>query len=74
MNIGPYLKQRRLEKQLTLSDVAAKMDCSISYISIMENGKRLPKLDFIERYATAINIPVLSLLIGFYNNNIISTD
>lgn len=49
MNIGIYLKQIRLEKGLTLNDVAAKLNMSASFLSQMENMKLSPSLESLEK-------------------------
>lgn len=58
MNIGPYLKQLRLEQGYTLNDVAGKLDISSSFLSQIENMKISPSLDSLEK------------LLGFYAVNL----
>jgi len=48
MNIGPYLKNIRLAKNYTLSDVAVKTGMSASLLSQIENGKSSPSLQSLE--------------------------
>lgn len=49
MNIGPLLKQFRLDKGYTLNDVAARLDISASFLSQLENMKLAPSLDSLEK-------------------------
>jgi len=45
MNIGTYLKQLRIDRGLTLNDVAGKVDMSSSFLSQIENMKISPSLE-----------------------------
>ena len=49
MNIGGYLKQLRVDKGYTLTDVAHKLDMSASFLSQLENLKLSPSLDSLEK-------------------------
>lgn len=68
MNIGAAIKICRTSKGLRLQDVANKMGISTSYLSLVEQNKREPNLDFLERAATSLEIP-LSILIFIGNDN-----
>jgi transcriptional regulator with XRE-family HTH domain len=49
MNIGPYLKQLRLDKGYTLNEVAAMVEISASFLSQIENMKLSPSLDSLQK-------------------------
>ncbi len=49
MNIGSYLKQLRIDKGYTLTDVANKLGMSASFLSQLENLKLSPSLDSLEK-------------------------
>ena len=38
------LREKRIEQKLTQKDLASEMDIDISYISLLENGKRKPSV------------------------------
>jgi len=48
MEIGSLLKKLRLEKELTLADVASKLKITSSLLSQIENGKITPSLKSLE--------------------------
>ena len=54
--MGFKLKQFRLENGLSLKDLAAKTDLSISYLSEIEKGKKYPKPEKIFQLAEALKI------------------
>lgn len=58
INILRYLALRGLKK----SDLAAKANVSISYISDVTNGKGNPSLDTMVAIADALAVPLVALL------------
>jgi XRE family transcriptional regulator, fatty acid utilization regulator len=44
---GLKIRQLRLDKKLSLSEVAEKSNLSISYLNEIEKGKKYPKTDKI---------------------------
>ncbi|MEZ4904714.1 MAG: helix-turn-helix transcriptional regulator [Spirosomataceae bacterium] len=59
---GLKLKQLRLDKQLSLSDLSQKTGLSISYINEIEKGKKYPKSDKIMALARAFEVEYDSLV------------
>jgi transcriptional regulator with XRE-family HTH domain len=57
MNISKALKLCRTQKGITKTELAEKADLSISYLSLLEQGKRDPNLSTINRLCIALNIP-----------------
>lgn len=55
------LKLIREYHRMTRTEVAAKLGLSKSYVSELERGKK-PTIDVIEKYASAFNLPVSSLM------------
>lgn len=66
MSIGTKLKSIRKEKDMTLRQVADNMGCSPQLISQYENGKRTPKLETIQKLATALGVSLAELDEGSY--------
>ena len=60
--LGPTIKQRRKEKDLTLSQLSEKYEVSISYISKVENDLIKPNIDYINPM-----LAVLELMKKFLN-------
>ncbi len=54
---GLKLKQYRLEKKLSLGELAKKSDLSVSYLNEIESGKKYPKQDKIAALANALGVP-----------------
>ena len=47
---------------LTLAELGERIDRAPSVLSLMENGRREPKLSLIEQLAAALSVPVTELL------------
>lgn len=62
MNIGKAIKLCRTQKGLTRTELAKNSDISISYLSLLEQGKRDPSLSTVEKLSNALHVP-LSILI-----------
>lgn len=66
MNLGQFIKQKRLEKNLTMEQLGNAIGKNKAFISRLENNKvRTLKNDIIEPLANALNIPVIALFEGF---------
>src|ERR1700749_1846339 len=59
---GQRLKHARRAKGLTLADLGAKVGRTPSVLSLIENGKREPRLILVEQLAAALSVPVTELL------------
>ena len=58
MNIGQAIKLCRTRRGISQTELANKVDCSVSYLSMLENNKRDPTLSTLTRIATALKLPV----------------
>ncbi|MDP4083564.1 MAG: helix-turn-helix domain-containing protein [Bacillota bacterium] len=57
--IGDRVKKLRQEKKMSLSELADKAGVAKSYISSLErNLQRNPSIQFLEKIASVLNIPV----------------
>ena len=58
--LSGYLKKCREDRGLTQSDVAEKLDISESYYSLIENGKRQPKMkiDLAEKLSNIFGVTI----------------
>ncbi len=57
MNISRALKLCRTQKGMTKTKLAEKANISISYLSLLEQGKRDPNLTTVNKLCIALNIP-----------------
>ena len=58
---GLKLKQLRIEKKLSLSDLSAQSGLSVSYINEIEKGKKYPKPDKVKALASAMEVDINAL-------------
>lgn len=59
---GLKLRQLRIEKGFSLTDLATKAGLSVSYVNEIEKGKKYPKTDKIALLARALDTPYDSLV------------
>lgn len=62
MEIGEKIKAYRKKSGLSQKELGQKLNVSQQHIAQYENGKRAPKLDTIQKIATALNIGTNDLL------------
>jgi len=56
--LGPQIKELRTDRGLTLQALANQSGLSKSFLSEIENGKRLPRLETINKIAKAMKLRV----------------
>ena len=59
---GQRLRHARRARGLTLADLGARVGRTPSVLSLIENGRREPRLSLVEQLATALDVPVTELL------------
>ena len=59
---GQRLRHLRRARGLTLADLGDRVGRASSVLSLLENGRREPKLSLIEQLADALSVPVTELL------------
>lgn len=62
MQIGKYIKQLRTERNLSIRDLAAKIDLSPATVSLIERDINSPTLDYLTKICAALNIYLVDLL------------
>jgi XRE family transcriptional regulator of biofilm formation len=61
--IGDRVKKFRLEKKMSLSELAEKAGVAKSYLSSLErNLQQNPSIQFLEKISTVLKLPVESLI------------
>lgn len=66
IGLGTRIREVRERAGLRLVDVATQAGTSISYLSDLERGRRLPTLDALDAIARAMHTQVVTLLTGLY--------
>jgi len=62
MNIGKAIKFCHTQKGLDQSELADLVHLSVSYISLLERGRRNSNFSVVENIATVLGIPVVVLV------------
>jgi transcriptional regulator with XRE-family HTH domain len=57
MNLGKAIKLCRVQKNLRQAELAAESGISVSYLSLLEKGKRDPNFSILQSIANALDIP-----------------
>lgn len=60
--LGKNIRALRKKKELTQEELAYKAELDYSYINQIENGKRNPSMEAVERIAKALGTKVQNLL------------
>lgn len=58
MNVGRAIRLCRNHRGASQSAVAIRANCSVSYLSMLENNRRDPTLSTIIKIAEALHVPV----------------
>lgn len=62
MHLGNAIKLLRTRRGLLQSELATKAGISVSYLSLLERGKRDPNFSTVEQIASGLDVP-LSVLV-----------
>src|SRR5438445_11768375 len=60
--VGPRLRALRQQREMTLADLSATTDISVSTLSRLESGQRRPNLELLLPLASAYNVPLDELV------------
>jgi transcriptional regulator with XRE-family HTH domain len=58
MNLGKSIKLCRTNRGLSQEGLASKVGKSVSYISLIEQGKRDPPISTVGEIASALGVPI----------------
>lgn len=58
MNVGQAIRRCRTQQGASQSAIANRANCSVSYLSMLENNKRDPTLSTVTKIAEALHVPV----------------
>ncbi|RJQ34604.1 XRE family transcriptional regulator [Candidatus Parcubacteria bacterium] len=62
LTIGQLIKFGRINHKLGQDDLAKKLNVSKNYISLVENDKKDPSINFLKNTAKLLNIPLVLLI------------
>lgn len=62
LTIGQLIKLGRISQKINQDDLANKLDVSKNYISLVENDKKDPSINFLKNTAKLLNIPLVLLI------------
>lgn len=66
MNLGQFIRQKRLEKGFTMEQLGEQIGKNKAFISRLESNKvKTLKNDVMEPLATALGVPIISLFKDF---------
>jgi len=58
MNVGQAIKMCRTQRKVSQTELAALCDCSVSYLSMLENNKRDPTLSTLTKISQGLEVPL----------------
>ena len=61
-NLGSVIKKNRIASGISQSDLAKKMDLTRTYLSLLENGKRFPSWETLEKIACLLSVKPSKLI------------
>ena len=61
MSIGERIRHIRTQKGISQGDIERSTGMRRSYISRVEHGQTVPSVETLQRFATALNVPVYRL-------------
>ncbi|HHU32580.1 MAG: helix-turn-helix domain-containing protein [Zhaonellaceae bacterium] len=70
MKIGAKIKQLRIANKLTLKELAANTNLSISFLSRLENEKTEPTMDDLRKIAAALHTSIINLFPNEFDEEI----
>lgn len=62
VELGEVVRKLRLQRNLTVRDLAEKTNLSYAYISQIENGKRTPTIETLDKLAKALGVTIQYLI------------
>src|SRR5690349_16983568 len=61
--LATVLKTRRAERQITQQQLSEKLGVSVAYVSMLENGEKVPSPDLVPKLAESLAYPADQLLL-----------
>jgi transcriptional regulator with XRE-family HTH domain len=74
MKIGKRIREHRNENGMSLRELGKRAGVTASFLSQVENDQVSPSLSSLQSIATALNVPMFSLLNDTPNGNVVRAD
>jgi transcriptional regulator with XRE-family HTH domain len=75
MNIGSAIQMCRAKRRLSQATVARLANCSVSYLSMLENSQRDPTISTVSNIAKALGMPIeILFFLGAENSELAGID
>ena len=74
MKIGAKVRERRRDLELSLRELGKKAGVTASFLSQVENDQVSPSLNSLQSIATALDVPMFSLLNDTPGGNVVRVD
>lgn len=75
MNVGQAIKMCRSRRGLSQAELARRAECSVSYLSLLENNQRDPSLSTVGKLAMALNVPMgILFFLAAEKNDLVGID
>ncbi len=70
-DLGAKIREKRLEKQMSIKDMAEKTGLTSGFISQVERNQTEPSITSLRKISQALEVPVFNFFIDEQNNNIV---
>ena len=67
MSIASIIKKTRLERGLTQQELADSTGLSKAYVSEIESGKKVPRVEHLENISEVLNVPLPLMYLSALN-------
>lgn len=75
MNVGQAIKMCRSRRGMSQAELARRAECSVSYLSLLENNQRDPSLSTVGKLAMALNVPMgILFFLAAEKNDLVGID
>ena len=72
--VGNEIRKRRKELGYTVIDLSNKVNYSKTHISKVENGLRVPSIEFLYRVCDVLNLPSEKIIVPLYSRKDVWND
>ncbi len=64
MHVGRTIRLLRTSAKMKQQDLAARLEVSVNYLSLIENEHREPSMGLLKRFSQEFDIPASYLMLG----------
>jgi transcriptional regulator with XRE-family HTH domain len=70
--LGTFIRLKREENNLLLRQLAAKLDMDVAYLSKLERGERIARIEHLPLFSEILNVPKADLQLLWASDQIAS--